>query len=266
MFRTMTAAAAAFVIAQASVAAPVPPAIAKAVANPARPEAERARDVYRHPAETLAFFQVAPGQSVGEFLPSGGWYAHILMPLLAPQGHYLAIVGTSEKAQDGARKLIAAQAGAGDAKVSAFDAKSATMAPANSLDRLLTFRNVHNLLMAEDGGNDATAVAFFQAAFKALKPGGILGIEEHRLPGARPAALEKTSGYLKEATVIRLATAAGFRLAGRSEINANPKDTADHPKGVWTLPPTLALGETDRAKYVAIGESDRMTLKFVKPR
>jgi predicted methyltransferase len=265
MLRMMTAIAAVTLLAQASMAqAPVPPTIVGAVANPARPEAERARDIYRHPAETLAFFQVAPGQSVGEFLPSGGWYAHILMPLLGQRGHYLAIVGTSEKAQEGARKLIAGQPG--DAKVSAFDVKTATMAPAGSLDRLLTFRNIHNLLMAEDGGNDATATAFFLAAFKALKPGGMLGIEEHRLPADRPAALEKTSGYLKESTVIRLATAAGFKLAGRSEINANPKDTADYAKGVWTLPPTLTLGDTDRARYLAIGESDRMTLRFVKPR
>ncbi|UAK25416.1 class I SAM-dependent methyltransferase [Sphingomonas nostoxanthinifaciens] len=246
--------------------AAVPAPIAAAVANPARPAAERARDLYRHPAETLAFFGVAPGQTVGEYLPSGGWYTHILMPLLAGHGHYVAVVGTSAKSQDAARTLIASQPGAAQASVTAFDPKAATLAPAGSLDRLLTFRNIHNLMMAEDGGSDATAAAFFQAAFKALKPGGVLGVVDHRLPADRPEAQERTSGYVKVATVIRLASAAGFKLAGQSEINANPKDSADWPKGVWTLPPTYTLSDTDRAKYQAIGESDRMTLKFVKPR
>jgi predicted methyltransferase len=268
MIRLTTAIVAGLLFAQAggAVPSPVSPPIAAAVADPGRPAAERARDIYRHPAETLAFFEVAPGQTVGEYLPSGGWFTHILMPLLAGHGHYVAIVGTSQKGQDAARRLIATQPGGSDAKVTVFDPATATLAPANSLDRLLTFRNVHNLLMAEDGGGDAAAAAFFKAAYTALKPGGILGVEEHRLPADRPAAIERSSGYVKEATVIRLATAAGFRLDGRSEINANPKDSADWPKGVWTLPPTLQLGEQDRAKYMAIGESDRMTLRFVKPR
>ena len=125
---------------------------------------------------------------------------------------------------------------------------------------MLTFRNVHNWKM---GG---TADAVFAEAFRMLKPGGTLGVVEHRLPEARDAAAEQTSGYLKESTVVALATKAGFRLAGKSQVNANPKDTADWPKGVWTLPPTYDLGDTDRAKYAAIGESDRMTLKFVRPR
>lgn len=261
--------AAAFALTGAAVvqaAQPVPAAIARAVANPARPDAERARDKYRHPAETLAFFTVAPGQTVGEYQPSGGWFAHILMPLLAEKGHYVAIVGTSAKAIENGQKLIASQAGGGDRKVTSFDPQTATLAPDGSLDRLLTFRNIHNLLMPEDKGSPEIAAAFFKAAYKALKPGGILGVEDHRLPAKRPAELEATSGYLHEATVIRLATAAGFKLAGKSEINANPKDTTDWPKGVWTLPPTLQLKDQDREKYLAIGESDRMTLRFVKPR
>jgi predicted methyltransferase len=253
-------------LSQTQAVAAVPPAIAAAVATPSRPAAERARDRYRHPAETLAFFTVAPGQTVGEYLPSGGWYAHILMPLLAEKGTYIAIVNDGQRGREGASKLIATEPGTGKRSVSVFDDKTATLAPAGSLDRLLTFRNIHNLIMSEDGGSNVRATAFFQAAYKALKPGGILGVEEHRLPEARPSDAERTSGYLKESTVIRLATAAGFKLAGRSEINANPKDSADWPKGVWTLPPTLTLKDQDRAKYLAIGESDRMTLRFVKPR
>jgi predicted methyltransferase len=149
-----------------------------------------------------------------------------------------------------------------------FDPAAATMAKPGSVDRVLTFRNVHNLLMPEDGGtkDGAVAEAFFKAAYKALKPGGMLGVVDHRLPESASSAREQTSGYVKRSTVIRLATAAGFKLAGESEVNANPKDTADWPDGVWTLPPSLSQKDKDRAKYLAIGESDRMTLRFVKPR
>ena len=239
-----------------------------AVANPARLESERPRDRYRHPAETLAFFDVAPNQTVIEYSPGGGWYTRILMPLLADHGHYIAVVGNNPKAIEGARKLIASLPGAAKAEVNRFDVARATMAKPNSVDRVLTFRNVHNLLMPEDGGakDGSVARAFFRAAFKALKPGGMLGIEDHRLPESADSARENSSGYVKVSTVIRLATEAGFKLAGKSEINANPRDTADWPKGVWTLPPTLTLKDQDRAKYLAIGESDRMTLRFVKPR
>ncbi len=243
-------------------------AIKAAVANPARQAAERPRDRYRHPAETLSFFGVAPGQTVIEYSPGGGWYTRILMPLLAGNGHYVAVVGNNPRAVDGTKKLIATLPGAADATVSVFDPATATMAPAGSADRVLTFRNVHNLLMADDGGdkNGTVARAFFQAAYKALKPGGMLGVVDHRLPESASKDREDKSGYVKRSTVIRLASEAGFKLAGESEINANPKDTADWPQGVWTLPPTLQLGDQDRAKYLAIGESDRMTLRFVKPR
>jgi predicted methyltransferase len=240
-------------------------AIAAAVANADRPAAERARDRYRHPVETLTFFGVAPGQTVVEYSPGGGWYTRILMPLLADKGTYIA--ATSPRGLDQTKGLVAKGPGAARAQVYAFDpAGTAVLAPAGSADRVLTFRNVHNLLMANDGANDGVAPAFFAAAFKALKPGGVLGVVDHRLPESASAEREKTSGYVKRSTVVRLAKAAGFTLAGESEVNANPKDTADWPKGVWTLPPTLQLGDQDRAKYVAIGESDRMTLRFVKPR
>jgi predicted methyltransferase len=259
--------AATVLIALAAPAVAVPSAALKsAVANPARLADERARDAYRHPAETLDFFRVAPGQTVLEYSPGGGWYTRILMPLLADKGSYVAVV--SERGRDGATKLIGGLPGAAKAKVQLFDSATAAMGPANSADRVLTFRNVHNLLMAGYGSDkdDSVAAAFFQAAFKALKPGGVLGVVDHRLPEAASADREHKSGYVKRSTVVRLATAAGFKLDGESEINANSKDSADWPDGVWTLPPTLAKKEVDRDKFLAIGESDRMTLRFVKPR
>jgi predicted methyltransferase len=263
----VTAFAASILLAAPGQAAPSA-AISAAVANPARLPSERPRDRYRHPAETLSFFGIAPGQTVIEYSPGGGWYTRILMPLLAQSGHYVAVVEKNPRAEENAKKLVAALPGAATASVSMFDPATATMAKPGSADRVLTFRNVHNLLMPEDGGakDDTVALAFFRAAYKALKPGGILGVVDHRLPESATAEREHTSGYVKRSTVVRLATAAGFRLAGESEINANPKDTADWPAGVWTLPPTLQLKDQDRAKYLAIGESDRMTLRFVKPR
>ena len=258
------------ILAMIAVAAPVAaqapsPALRAAIAAPDRPGDERARDVYRHPAETLAFFGVAPGQTVVEYSPGGGWYTHVLMPLLAERGTYVAAVGAGAKAQEAGRKLVAAGPGAARAQVTAFDLVGSRMLAApGSADRVLTFRNIHNMLMAKTGTPDGSAPAFFAAAHAALKPGGVLGVVEHRLPEDRPDAAQLTSGYVKRSTVIRLATAAGFRLAGESAVNANPKDTHDHPEGVWTLPPTYQLGDKDRATYAAIGESDRMTLRFVK--
>lgn len=235
--------------------------IAAAVANPARPAAERARDAYRHPAETLGFFGLHSGQTVVELYPGGGWYARILAPLLARHGHYIAATGPGAQAQEAARKLIAGQGER--ASVAAFDpAAGSDLASAGTVDRVLTFRNLHNLVSKDE----APAAAFLAAAFRALKPGGVLGIVDHRLPEGADSARERSSGYIKRSTVVRLAQAAGFRLDGESEVNANPKDTADWPEGVWTLPPTLRLGDQDRARYQAIGESDRMTLRFVKPR
>lgn len=238
-------------------------AIVTAVADTHRPPANRLRDTYRHPVQTLTFFDVKPSQTVVEFLPSGGWYTEILAPLLHDKGHYIALAGNTPKAQDGVTKLIAGggarYTGATTASIDTATGKN-TIAP-GSADVVLTFRNVHNLIFA---GPD-TAPRVFAAFFKMLKPGGTLGVVDHRLAESRDSALEQSSGYLKRSTIVKLATAAGFRLAGESQINANPKDKADYPKGVWTLPPTLQEGEKDRARYIAIGESDRMTLKFVKP-
>lgn len=237
--------------------------IAAAVAAPTRTPANRARDAYRHPAQTLAFFGVKPAQTVVEFLPSGGWYAEILAPLVKGRGQYVALVPTAQA--DRTRSAFAGKtASYGPTTVATIDFKTgASSMPAARADVVLTFRNVHNLLMQDD---PAVAGRVFKAFFTALKPGGVLGVVDHRLPEEMETAREKTSGYIKRSTVVRLAEQAGFKLAGESPINTNPKDNHDHPEGVWTLPPTYQLKDVDRAKYAAIGESDRFTLKFVKPR
>lgn len=237
-------------------------AMKQAVADPRRKPANVARDRYRHPAETLSFFGVTPASTVVEVIPAGGWYTEILAPLLQAKGRYIASVPNG-KGRDGFDRLVAADpARFGKVTVVPFTPAAGSIAPAGSADFVLTFRNVHNFVM----GESALPAAAFAAFYKALKPGGILGVEEHRLPEDRAAALEKTSGYLKRSTVVKLAIDAGFKLVGESEINANPRDTADYPDGVWTLPPVYTLKDRDRARYAAIGESDRMTLKFVKPR
>jgi len=233
-------------------------AIAAAVAAPSRTEKNKLRDQYRHPAETLSFFGVTPTQTVVEFSPSGGWYTEILAPLLKDKGTFYGAQAPG-KYLDGFKAKLATNSDAyGKVKVAEWP-DTAGVIPKGSVDTVLTFRNVHNMVMGGD------AEASFKAFYDILKPGGVLGIVDHRLPEDRDTALEKSSGYLKVSTVRKLAEQAGFKLAASSEINANAKDTADWPKGVWTLPPSLALGETDKAKYLAIGESDRMTLKFVKP-
>jgi predicted methyltransferase len=245
-------------------AAPAVPApIAAAVKAPTRTAANIARDRYRHPAETLAFFGVKPTDTVVEVWPGAGWYTEILAPLTAARGRYYA-AGPWERGLNAVRAMQARDAGAyGKVQLAALPATAGQPSvPDGSADVVLTFRNVHNWRF---GGEDR-ARQMFAAMFRMLKPGGTLGVVEHRLPEKRDAAAEEKSGYMKPSTVIGYATAAGFRLAGRSEVNANPKDTADWAGGVWTLPPSYAQKDVDRAKYAAIGESDRMTLKFVKPR
>jgi predicted methyltransferase len=231
-----------------------------------RSPANRARDVYRHPKATLQFFGVQPDQTVIEITPGGGWYSEILAPLLNDNGHYVAAVAAprdgAEARRDGSalHRLFAADpAHYGNAKIVEFNPRAPVFGPPGSTDTVLTFRNAHNWVQA------GTAPAMFQAFFQVLRPGGVLGVVDHRAaPGATLEAV-KGSGYLPADYVVKLAVDAGFVLDGSSEVNANPQDTHDHPKGVWTLPPTLTLGEQDRAKYQAIGESDRMTLRFVKP-
>lgn len=244
----------------------VPPALAAAVASSARTPANAARDRYRHPAETLSFFGVEPTHTVVEVWPGAGWYTEILAPYLSARGTYY--VAAPERGLGRVRTMMSADpARYGKIRTAAFPvmAEGETGVPDGTADVVLTFRNVHNWVQGyQNDGKDYSADAFRQL-FAMLKPGGTLGIVDHRLPEDADSAREKTSGYIKTSTVRRLAEAAGFRFVASSEVNANPQDTADWPDGVWTLPPSLARGDVDREKYMAIGESDRMTLKFVKP-
>lgn len=238
-------------------------ALSAAIAAPGRTPANVARDRYRHPAETLTFFGLKPSQTVVEIWPSGGWYAEILAPYLARRGTYYAAV-PSDKGAEGIRKLQAANPALyGKVRFTTFPAAAGQpVVPAGTADVVLTFRNVHNWRF---GPTDRTQAAFDQM-YAMLKPGGTLGVVEHRLPENQAGVDEGKSGYMKRSSVIGYATKAGFKLAGESDVNANPKDTHDYPKGVWTLPPNYADKDADRARYAAVGESDRMTLRFVKPR
>lgn len=249
-------------------AAKADPALSAAIAGKWRDPKNAARDVYRHPAETLAFFGVKPDQTVIEITPGSGWYSEILAPYLHERGHYIAAIAKAADANSyGGRnnkaladKFAADKAHYGNAEVVEFDPKAPSFGAPGAADAVLTFRNVHNWV---DAGN---AEAYFKAFFAALKPGGTLGVADHRAKPGTGLEKMKESGYLTEALVIKLATDAGFKLDAKSEVNANPKDTADHPNGVWTLPPTNRHDAADDAKYKAIGESDRMTLRFVKPK
>jgi predicted methyltransferase len=227
-----------------------------------------ARDKYRHPVETLDFFGLKPTMTVLEFGPGEGWYTELLAPTLAKKGKLIVtngdVKGPPEErstfyAQRYQRFLDTSPEAYGKVETVIPDAKATKLnVPEGSVDMILLFRGMHN--MAARGKLDGWLAEFN----KALKPGGVLGVEQHRAkPDANPEESAKR-GYLPEKWVIEKVEAAGFKLAGKSEINANPKDTTDHPEGVWTLPPSLALGEKDKDKYTAIGESDRMTLKFVK--
>ena len=237
--------------------------LAAAVSASHRSDANRARDKFRNPAATLGFFGVKPHHSVVELSPGAGWYTEILAPYLMAKGK-LTVASPMGRATEGiTKKLDANPAVYGKVARANFPAKEgAVLVSAGSADVVLTFRNVHNWRFA---GADAAQDAF-NAAYTMLKPGGILGVVDHRLPEAMDGAREEESGYMKRSSVVGFATKAGFKLVGESEINANPKDTHDWKDGVWTLPPVYRLGEVDRAKYAAIGESDRMTLKFQKPK
>ncbi|HQY71300.1 MAG TPA: methyltransferase domain-containing protein, partial [Pseudomonadales bacterium] len=206
--------------------------------------------------------------TVVELWPGRGWYTEVLAPYLRDKGKLYAAHFPAQSNVEYYQKGLAAFKAMLAANPALYDRvvltelgppDSLAVAPPASADAVLTFRNMHNWM---GQGND---VKVMQAAFAALKPGGVLGVVEHRAAANATAEQVKDSGYMTEEMVIKAAEAAGFVLEAKSEINANPRDTRDHPKGVWTLPPSLALGDTDREKYVAIGESDRMTLRFRKP-
>ncbi|EAT11183.1 class I SAM-dependent methyltransferase [Bermanella marisrubri] len=233
---------------------------------------DQVRDQYRKPNVTLEFFDVQPNHTVVEIWPGGGWYTRILAPYLKDKGQLYAAhfdkdssVEFFKRSRRSFEQDLQELADVyGNVTVTTFHPpEQVDIAPAGSADRVLTFRNVHNWYMR--GGGDEKVLAAFKAFYKTLKPGGLLGVVDHRLPEDMPAEAMNASGYMHQSYVIAMAERAGFKLLEASELNANPADTADHPKGVWTLPPNLRLGEEDKEKYQSIGESDRMTLKFVKP-
>ncbi len=238
----------------------LPTTVAEAVANPMRSEEFRARDIYRHPTETLTFFGIAPEMTVVEIEPSGGWYTEILAPYLATKGKYIiADLDADPKGYTNPRKawMAAHPEIAKTVTQSTFMPNdSAVLAPDGSVDMILTFRNVHNWLPTKD------QEAAFRVFAKALKQGGVLGVVDHR---ANPKVkFNPESGYVRQKDIVQIAKKAGFILDATSEVNANPKDKANYKDGVWTLPPRLRLGDKDKEKYLAIGESDRMTLRFIK--
>lgn len=242
-------------------------ALDAAIAGSHRPEADRARDVHRHPRETLLFFGLRPNQTVVEITPTGGWYTRVMAPVLRKDGRYIAamppvVAGNagSERTRQAYQDILAAHPQLFDrVEVTDFQIGSGTLAPEGSVDLIVTFRNVHNWMAREQ------AEAAFRDMFRALRPGGTLGVVEHRGNSDVPQDPRARSGYVNQDYAIQLIEGVGFRLEGTSEINANPRDTKDYPGGVWTLPPGLAGDASEREKFLRIGESDRFTLKFVKP-
>jgi predicted methyltransferase len=237
--------------------------LAEAVAGDHRSAHDRERDAFRHPVETLQFFGLREDMTVVELWPEGGWYSRILAPFLKDKGRLYLATDETTFGRDGAasrlrQEILGNRKVYGKPQFTLLAKGTYGIAPPGSADMVVTFRNVHNW-MAEGYAGDV-----FKAAYHVLKPGGALGIEEHRAE-AGPQDPRARSGYVTEAFVVGLARAAGFRLVASSEVNANPRDGRNYPKGVWTLPPTYAEGDMDRSRYEEIGESDRMTLKFVKP-
>jgi predicted methyltransferase len=239
----------------------------RAVAGSHRSAENRARDTYRHPQQTLQFFGIRPDMTVVEIWPGAGWYTEILAPLLKDRGHLYA-THLDPATSDYARRTVQEFRDKLSAHADLYDKVVVTtlaapparseIAPPGSADMIVTFRNLHNWMMF---GWQREA---FEAMHAALKPGGVLGVVEHRADPQRPQDPKAASGYVAEQYAIELIESVGFKLVARSEINANPKDTKDYEKGVWTLPPNFAAGAADRSRYAAIGESDRFTLKFVK--
>jgi predicted methyltransferase len=242
------------------------PRLVAAVNSEFRSSADKARDPYRHPLQTLTFFGIKPNMTVVELWPFGGWYTAILAPYLHDHGTLYAAAMDPDSAEDKrANSELAAMLAShpdvyGKVQVTVLAPHKMQIAPDGTADMVVTFRNIHNWVWT---GMEKDVMA---AAFRALKPGGILGVEEHR--SNDPDFIPKSPGvgYVGEEYAIELIQSAGFRLVGQTNVNRNPKDTKDYPQNVWSLPPTYAEGDKDRARYTAIGESDRFTLKFIKPK
>jgi predicted methyltransferase len=238
------------------------------LAGDQRPAEERARDPYRHPKETLLFFGIRPEMRVLEVWPEPGGYTAVIAPLVRDKGKYFAGV----IAADPSSKYITHRLEEYQARLTArpdmydrialvtFAPDGSDGVPPGSVDMVVTFRNIHNWLARDQ------AAQAFRSMYRALKPGGVLGVVEHRGNPAVPQDPKAKSGYVNEDYAIRLIEEQGFRLVAKSAVNDNPKDTKDYEQGVWTLPPTYRLGAKDHDKYAAIGESDRFTLRFVKPK
>jgi predicted methyltransferase len=237
------------------------PALIAVVNGAHRSDARKARDQYRHPVETLTLFGLKPDMTVVELWPFGGWYTEILAPYLREHGKYYgATVAPDDKGLGRYRaayeKELASKPDLYDrVTVTDLEPGKSEIAPAGTADMVVTFRNIHNW------DREGMSEGVFKEVHKALKPGGIFGVVEHRADSGKEG---KQPGYVDEDRVIKRVEAAGFKLVAKSEINANPKDTKDYPGGVWTLPPNFREGDKNRDKYTAIGESDRFTLKFVK--
>jgi predicted methyltransferase len=237
------------------------------LAGEQRSEENRARDRYRHPKETLLFFGIRPQMKVLEVWPEPGWYTEVIAPLVRDSGMYYAALTpdpaskhVTQGLDDFRAKLAARPDLYGHVQVVNFPLDGSDALPPESVDIVVTFRNIHNW-MADDHAAQA-----FATMYRALKPGGVLGVVEHRGNPALTQDPRAKSGYVNEDYAIKLIEAQGFRLVAKSQVNANPKDTKDYEQGVWTLPPSYRLGAKDHDKYAAIGESDRFTLKFVKPK
>lgn len=253
---------------QAPAAAARPVSLDEIINGEHRSAENKARDAWRHPRDTLEFFGLRPEMSVVEIWPGGGWYTEILAPYLRERGRYIAAHWDPEAKQEFIRNAVRAYQDKLAARPDLYDKvevvvlappDNTAMVPAESVDMVLTFRNIHNWMAS------GQAETMFAAMYRALKPGGVLGVVEHRAPNDQPQDPKARSGYVREDYAIGLAEKAGFVLEAAAEINANPADTKDYEGGVWTLPPTLRQGDKDREKYLAIGESDRFTLRFRKP-